>query len=191
MAESRLSIVIDSRSAEQKARDVRRALQALEDAGVRVTAATSSISSGMERQAKQAGLLANKLQSTRDSMQRMQQVQTQLKAGQKGLFQPVEVNRYTESVQKAATQTERLSERYKHAGMSAKQLQQAQRQLPMQFSDIWVSLASGQAPLQVAIQQGSQLKDSFGGVGPAARAMAGYIAGLINPLTLAAGSVVA
>ncbi|QLQ28524.1 MAG: phage tail tape measure protein [Pseudoxanthomonas sp.] len=75
------------------------------------------------------------------------------------------------------------------AAVSAKQLQFATRQLPAQFTDIFTGLASGQAPLQVLIQQGGQLKDTFGGVGPALRASVGYIAGLINPITLVAGAV--
>lgn len=74
-------------------------------------------------------------------------------------------------------------------GMSAKQLAFATRGLPAQFTDIAVSLQSGQRPLQVFLQQGGQLKDMFGGVGPALSAMGRYVLGLINPLTLAAAAV--
>lgn len=42
--------------------------------------------------------------------------------------------------------------------------------------------------MTVFLQQGGQLKDMFGGVGPAAKAMGGYIMGLINPFTLAASA---
>lgn len=70
--------------------------------------------------------------------------------------------------------------------MSAAQTAQALRQVPMQFTDIATSLAAGQSPMQVFLQQGGQLKDMFGGVGPAARAMSGYVMGLVNPLTVAA-----
>ncbi|EPO9976624.1 phage tail length tape measure family protein, partial [Pseudomonas aeruginosa] len=45
-----------------------------------------------------------------------------------------------------------------------------------------------QAPLTVLLQQGGQLKDMFGGIGPAARAVGGYIAGLVNPYTIAAAA---
>ena len=41
----------------------------------------------------------------------------------------------------------------------------------------------------VLLQQGGQLKDMFGGIGPAAKAMGGYILGLVNPFTLAAAAV--
>lgn len=80
---------------------------------------------------------------------------------------------------------------YTAAGLSAKQLVAAQRQLPAQFTDIFTTLAAGQSPLQVFLQQGGQLKDVFGGVGPALRASAGYIAGLVNPLTITAAAVAA
>jgi phage-related minor tail protein len=48
--------------------------------------------------------------------------------------------------------------------MSAAQTAQALRQVPMQFTDIATSLAAGQSPMQVFLQQGGQLKDMFGGV---------------------------
>ncbi|SDM57389.1 Phage-related minor tail protein [Oryzisolibacter propanilivorax] len=76
----------------------------------------------------------------------------------------------------------------KSGEMSAKQTAAALRMLPAQFTDIFTGLASGQAPMTVLIQQGGQLKDSFGGVAPAARAMGGYIAGLVSPTMLAAGA---
>ncbi|HVR54028.1 MAG TPA: phage tail length tape measure family protein, partial [Pseudorhodoferax sp.] len=76
-------------------------------------------------------------------------------------------------------------------GVSAGQTAAALRQLPAQFSDIVVSLQSGQAPLTVFLQQGSQIKDSFGGAGEAAKALGGYVVGLVNPLTIAATGVIA
>lgn len=76
-------------------------------------------------------------------------------------------------------------------GMSAKALAAATRNLPAQFTDIVTGLGSGQSPFTVLLQQGGQLKDMFGGVGGAARALGGYIAGLVSPLTLAAGAAAA
>lgn len=74
-------------------------------------------------------------------------------------------------------------------GMSAGQLNNSLRQVPAQFTDIFVSLASGQQPLTVFLQQGGQLKDMFGGAGAAAKAMGGYVLSLINPMTVAAATV--
>lgn len=76
-------------------------------------------------------------------------------------------------------------------GVSAAQTAAALRGVPAQFTDIVTSIASGQAPLTVFLQQGGQLKDMFGGAGNAARALGGYVSGLINPFTLAAGAVLA
>lgn len=73
-------------------------------------------------------------------------------------------------------------------GASARQTAAALRGVPAQFTDIVTSISSGQAPLTVFLQQGGQLKDMFGGVGNAARALGGYVAGLVNPYTIAAGA---
>lgn len=75
-------------------------------------------------------------------------------------------------------------------GMSARETANALRGVPAQFTDIFTSLQGGQAPLTVFLQQGGQLKDMFGGAGNAARAMGGYIVGLVNPFTLAAAAAV-
>ncbi|WP_333907067.1 phage tail length tape measure family protein [Delftia acidovorans] len=73
-------------------------------------------------------------------------------------------------------------------GNTAAQTAAAMRMVPAQFTDIVVSLQAGQAPLTVLLQQGGQLKDMFGGAGAAARGMAGYVVGLVNPFTVAAAA---
>ncbi len=73
-------------------------------------------------------------------------------------------------------------------GMSAKALSANMRMLPAQITDIVVGLSSGQAPLTVLLQQGGQLKDMFGGIELAASAVGDYIAGLVNPYTIAAAA---
>lgn len=75
------------------------------------------------------------------------------------------------------------------AGMTDKATAAAMRGVPAQFTDILVSLQGGQNPLTVLLQQGGQLKDMFGGAGMAARALGGYILGLVNPLTATAAAV--
>lgn len=77
--------------------------------------------------------------------------------------------------QRAAAGLERISAASKTAGVSAAQTAQAMRMLPAQITDIVTGLASGQSPFTVLIQQGGQLKDSFGGIVPAARALVGAI----------------
>lgn len=58
-----------------------------------------------------------------------------------------------------------------------------------QVTDIATSLAGGQNPFLVLLQQGGQLRDIFGGVGPAIRAVGAAVASIITPFTLAAGAV--
>jgi hypothetical protein len=74
--------------------------------------------------------------------------------------------------------------------VSAAQTAAALRQVPAQFTDIVVSLQAGQAPLTVLLQQGGQLRDMFGSTGGAARALGGYVVGLVNPYTVAAAAAV-
>ncbi|WP_353631079.1 phage tail tape measure protein [Achromobacter xylosoxidans] len=77
------------------------------------------------------------------------------------------------------------------ATMSTGQLSNAMRMLPAQITDITVGLSTGQSPFMVLMQQGGQLKDMFGGIGPAIRAVVGYVAGLLTPITLVTAGVVA
>lgn len=77
------------------------------------------------------------------------------------------------------------------AGQSAAQTANAMRQVPGQITDIVTSLQGGQAPLTVLLQQGGQLRDSFGGAGAALRALGAQLMGLINPFTVAAAGAAA
>ena len=110
---------------------------------------------------------------------------------------------------KVEQQTAKVAPAMQSAAKSAKELQFATRNLPAQFTDIATSLGSGQRPLQVLLQQGGQIKDMFGGIGPAMRAMGGqikdmfggigramramggYVLGLVNPVTLLGAASVA
>ncbi|CAB3647732.1 hypothetical protein LMG26696_02630 [Achromobacter pulmonis] len=116
--------------------------------------------------AKQRGIDANQLKPYLDQLEAVTRKQAEAKA----------------AIQATAPAVEQM-------GMSAKAAAAAMRGLPAQFTDIIVSLQGGQRPMTVLMQQGGQLKDMFGGLGPAARAMGSYIAGLVNPFTLAAGAV--
>ncbi|EFF8091349.1 phage tail tape measure protein [Escherichia coli] len=61
------------------------------------------------------------------------------------------------------------------AGMSVGQYKAAMRMLPMQFTDVATQLAGGQNPWLILLQQGGQMKDSFGGMIPMFRGLAGAI----------------
>lgn len=74
---------------------------------------------------------------------------------------------------------------WKNGTISAGQYRNAMRYLPMQMTDIVTSLASGMPVYMVAIQQGGQLRDSFGGVGNAMKAMLS----LVTPARVAIGGL--
>ena len=74
-------------------------------------------------------------------------------------------------------------------GVSAAQTTAALRQLPAQFTDIATQLAGGSNPFLVLLQQGGQIKDSFGGIGNAARALVGSITPVGAALTGLAAAV--
>jgi phage-related minor tail protein len=73
------------------------------------------------------------------------------------------------------------------ATLSAKQYRQAMRQLPAQITDIGTSLASGMPIWLVAIQQGGQIRDSFGGTREAGKALLSTI----KPMPILYGSIAA
>lgn len=95
----------------------------------------------------------------------------------------------TQATQRATKATQDNTKATDGAAKSAGELKQAARQLPAQFTDIVTSIQAGQDPLTVLIQQGGQLKDQFGGVGAAARAMGGYIIGLLTPVTAVVAAI--
>ncbi|CAB3889673.1 phage tail tape measure protein [Achromobacter piechaudii] len=70
-------------------------------------------------------------------------------------------------------------------GISARQTAAAMRMIPAQMTDVVTQLAGGQNPFLIMIQQGGQLKDSFGGIGPMFRALLG----MVTPFSLAVGGV--
>lgn len=72
-------------------------------------------------------------------------------------------------------------------GISARQTAAAMRMVPAQMTDIVTQLAGGQNPFLILIQQGGQLKDSFGGIGPMFRALAS----MITPFAVTVGAAAA
>ncbi|WP_337015511.1 phage tail tape measure protein [Leclercia sp. AS011] len=71
------------------------------------------------------------------------------------------------------------------AGISVGQYTAAMRMLPAQFTDVATQLAGGQNPWLILLQQGGQVKDSFGGVIPTFRALLGSI----SPVMLGIGAL--
>lgn len=187
--ESRLAVTIDSRGAKRNADDLAGSLERMERAGDAAAASADGVSSSLDDQRKELSQLLGQINPTVAALGRLDDMQEKLAKFKKAGI--VESDTFVEYTQRINTMRDALGETAEgmnKAGMSAKAYQAALRGVPAQFTDIAVSLQSGQAPLTVLLQQGGQLKDMFGGVGPAAQALGGYIIGLVNPFTVAAAA---
>jgi lambda family phage tail tape measure protein len=201
---SRLVIELDSRDAEAKAADTRKALEALEDAGLSIQPALNKAGAGMEKMGKGAEKATKSIEDEADELERLlgqidpvtrrlgeldKQEQALAKHRKEGNLDKATFDDYQAKISEARADLGRFNVDMAKTGISAKQTAAALRGVPAQFTDIATSLQGGQAPLTVFLQQGGQLKDMFGGVGPAAKALGGYVAGLITPFTLAGAAV--
>ncbi|ANH98930.1 phage tail tape measure protein [Pseudomonas koreensis] len=203
---SRLVLEIDSRDAEQRAADTRKALEALENAGLRVKPSMDKAGAGMENAGRGADKATKSFASERDEIETLlaridpltkklneldRQEQELARHRASGKLELDTYNDYQSKINTTRAELSRFNDSMTRTGNTAKQTAAALRGVPAQFTDIAVSLQGGQAPLTVLLQQGGQLKDMFGGIGPAAKALGGYVAGLINPFTIAGAAIAA
>ena len=159
----------------------------LQREGQKAGAAVDGIGSGADKSAEQfsraEGKIAASIKRATTNLEQLGKT-----ASQKLEFQINEKGLDTNKFQPLLAKLRELEAANVRVGMSAAQTTAALRNVPAQMTDVVVSLASGQQPLTVLLQQGGQLKDMFGGVGAAAKAIGGYVAGLVNPFTLAAAA---
>lgn len=196
-----------NRATEQSAEVTARANAVLSDSASRQAAINSraqALIATEERQAeaakKAAGAhreegqaleeLLGKIDPTVAAMGRLDQMEQKLKGFRDSkALDPETFGEYQAKIDQARTALDGADAALNKTGMSAKATAAALRGVPAQFTDIVVSLQGGQAPLTVLLQQGGQLKDMFGGVGPAVKALGGYVLGLVNPFTVAAAAM--
>lgn len=93
------------------------------------------------------------------------------------------INSIAESSAKANQQLNAQSAAFQKSGLSAGQYSQALRMLPAQITDVGTSIAGGIPLYLVAIQQGGQIADSFGGVGNAAGFAAESVVDYVSSLS--------
>jgi len=187
--ESRLAVTIDSRGAKRNADDLSGSLERMERAGEGATSSTDGLSSSLDDQRKELSQLLGQINPTVAALGRLDDMQEKLAKFKGTKF--LDADTFAEYNQRINTLREGIGESAEgmnKAGMSAKAYQAALRGVPAQFTDIAVSLQGGQAPLTVFLQQGGQLRDMFGGIAPAAKALGGYVLGLVNPFTVAAAA---
>lgn len=158
--------------------------------------ALASATKEAQRQGNALDKLVGQIDPTIAAYSRLDKMEQQLKAHRDAGRLPVDdynaylakLNETRKAVEQTGTAIGKNAKQLDANGLSAKQLAANLRGVPAQFTDIAVSLQAGQNPLTVLLQQGGQLKDMFGGIGPAARALGGYVLGLVNPFTVAAAA---
>ncbi|MFU9015106.1 phage tail length tape measure family protein [Klebsiella pneumoniae] len=125
-----------------------------------------------------------------EAFRRLNEQQRQLDTAKtSGMLSPLAYDRLNSKLAESRDALEKTQAQLGKTGQSAAQTANAMRMIPAQMTDIIVGLSTGQSPFLVLMQQGGQLKDMFGGIGPAIKGVGGYVLGLINPVTLAAAAV--
>ncbi|PZT20643.1 hypothetical protein A7Y00_14765 [Stenotrophomonas maltophilia] len=166
--------------------------RALEEAEARAANQVRQAAAAAEAQQINLKQLLGQIDPTVGALNRLAAMEDRLERAHKaGLINPAVFDQYQTKIDAMRASVLNATGAQNGMGMSARQLQNNLRMIPMQVTDITTSLISGQPAWMVAIQQGGQLKDQFGGIGPAARAVGGYVLGLINPVTLAAAALAA
>ena len=93
------------------------------------------------------------------------------------------------AVQKVTAALKEQESQLKLNNITVGQYNNAMRMAPAQFTDIVTQLAGGQNPFMIAIQQGGQLRDSFGGFGNMMKGMLSFISPLKLGIAGVAGGV--
>ncbi len=187
--QSRLAIVIDSTGAQRNAEGLAGALAKMTQAGQKAADTAGKTAKATEQEAKSLSDLLDRIDPVNAALNRLDEQQRQLAKFQaKGFIDTDTFSDYSKKIEEARSRLTGFAETAGKAGVSSRQAAYQMRMIPAQMTDIAVSLAGGQSPLMVLLQQGGQLKDMFGGIGPAARAVGTYVGGLVNPLTAAAAA---
>ncbi len=187
-----LGIKVDSTDAAQASSD----LDKLAAAGSRAERASEGVSKGadkvstsLKKQKDELAELLGEINPTVKALGRLDELEAKLSRHKGVGLDAATFSEYQGKIQQSREALGRFDDSMNRTGNTAKQNAAALRMLPAQFSDIFVSLQGGQAPLTVFLQQGSQIKDSFGGIGAATKALGGYIGGLISPVTVAGAAL--
>lgn len=181
--------------AEQAAQGVGEAYQQAAAKVGAVAGAASEAGEALERgatsarnQSRELADLIAKIDPATAAMKRLADEQEQLSRFRAdGLIDAGQFQQLSARLEQSRVLLERNGEAMQLAGLSAGQYQMALRTLPMQLTDVATSLASGMPLWMVAIQQGGQIRDSFGGIGNAARA----VTSTLGPMNLALGGAAA
>lgn len=187
---SQANAVLSDNASRQAAINTRaQALLATEE---RLAGSAKTAAAAQRDQGQALDDLLGKIDPTVAAMSRLDQMEQKLQGFKaSGVLDPETFAEYKGKVDQARAALGGADAALSSTGMTAKATAAALRGVPAQFTDIFTSIVAGQPIMMVALQQGGQLKDMFGGLGPAARALGGYILGLINPFSVSAAAAAA
>ncbi|WP_275558861.1 phage tail tape measure protein [Pseudomonas sp. 2(2015)] len=184
---SQANAVLSENAARQAAINTRaQALLATEE---RLAGSAKTAAAAQRDQGQALDDLLGKIDPTVTAMSRLDQMEQKLQGFKaNGVLDPETFAEYKGKVDQARAALGSADAALSSTGMTAKATAAALRGVPAQFTDIFTSIVAGQPIMMVALQQGGQLKDMFGGIAPAAKALGGYVLGLVNPFTVAAAA---
>lgn len=187
---SRLAIIIDSSGAEKQADNLATALVKMTQAGERAATSAVKVTKATDEEKQSISELLDRIDPVNAALNKLDKQQQDLaKFKSKGMVDADTFDLYSKKIEETRNRLTGFRDDLGKTGQSAAQTAYAMRMIPAQMTDIVVGLSTGQSPFMVLMQQGGQLKDMFGGIGPAIKGVGGYVLGLINPVTLAAAAV--
>ncbi|HIF4811625.1 TPA: phage tail length tape measure family protein [Klebsiella pneumoniae] len=187
---SRLAIIIDSSGAEKQADNLATALVKMTQAGERAATSAGKVTKATDEEKQSLSELLDRIDPVNAALNKLDKQQQDLaKFKSKGMVDTDTFDLYSKKIEETRNRLTGFRDDLGKTGQSAAQTAYAMRMIPAQMTDIVVGLSTGQSPFMVLIQQGGQLKDMFGGIGPAIKGAGTYVMGLVNPFTLAAAAV--
>ncbi|EPJ5853755.1 phage tail length tape measure family protein [Klebsiella aerogenes] len=187
---SRLAIVIDSSGAEKQADNLATALVKMTQAGDRAASSAGKVTKATDEEKQALSELLDRIDPVNAALNKLDKQQQDLaKFKSKGMVDTDTFELYSKRIEETRNKLTGFCDDLKKTGQSAAQTAFAMRMIPAQMTDIVVGLSTGQSPFMVLMQQGGQLKDMFGGIGPAIKGVGTYVMGLVNPFTITAAAV--
>ncbi|WPS10390.1 phage tail length tape measure family protein [Klebsiella aerogenes] len=187
---SRLAIVIDSSGAEKQADNLATALVKMTQAGDRAASSAGKVTKATDEEKQALSELLDRIDPVNAALNKLDKQQQDLaKFKSKGMVDTDTFELYSKRIEETRNKLTGFRDDLKKTGQSAAQTAFAMRMIPAQMTDIVVGLSTGQSPFMVLMQQGGQLKDMFGGIGPAIKGVGTYVMGLVNPFTITAATV--
>lgn len=187
---SRLAIVLDSSGAEKQADNLATALVKMTQAGERAASSAVKVTKATDEEKQSLSELLDRIDPVNAALNKLDKQQQDLaKFKSKGMVDADTFDLYSKKIEETRNRLTGFRDDLGKTGQSAAQTAFAMRMIPAQMTDIIVGLSTGQSPFMVLMQQGGQLKDMFGGIGPAIKGVSTYVMGLVNPFTLATAAV--